>query len=524
MTINLEENAHAKAQRGQDAKEEKQASSSLPLRLRPFAPLREPSAPSPFLLGLLVGLTAVLAGIVLGFGGPVAGAAVAVGGLAAVLVLRNQELGFFAVIAVVALLPFATLPFDIGLTPTFLDFALGAAVLVWLMGIVSGRQRELVTAPVALPLLLFILVAVFAFIFGLANGPLTPTLLRKFAELLISLGFVLVVIDYCRTWPRLERLVRFLLLMGAAAAALAIALWLLPDATANSALNALSRLGYPGGWVIRYIEENPELSERAIGTSVDPNSLGGLLLMIGALVGPQVVTKRPLFRRPLVLLIAGLVVVALVLTFSRGAMLGLAAGLGFVALARYRRLLPWLAVAALLLLFLPITQAYVARFVEGFQGTDLATQMRFGEYKDALILIGRYPVFGVGFAGAPDVDVYLAVASVYFTIAGRMGLLGLLAFLGVIGTVFAYAFRHRRVFREETEFLPRNSVSKDAVWLGLHAALVGALVAGVFDHYLFNMDFHHAVTIFWMVLGLAVAGTRLGSVAQDSYPVGGGTG
>jgi hypothetical protein len=490
--------------------------------------------------------------VVLGFGGPVAGAAVALGGLAAVLVLRNLELGFFAVIAVVALLPFATLPFDIGLTPTFLDFALGAAVLVWLMGVVSGRQRELVTAPVVIPLLLFIIVAVFAFIFGLANGPLTPTLLRKFAELLLSLGFVLVVIDYCRTWPRLERLVKFLLLMGGAAAALAIGLWLLPDDTANSALNALARLGYPGGWVIRYIEENPELSERAIGTSVDPNSLGGLLLMIGALVGPQVVTRRPILPRPLIWLIAGLVVVALVLTFSRGAMLGLAAGLGFVALTRYRRLLPWLVVAALLLLFLPITQAYIARFVEGFQGTDLATQMRFGEYKDALILIGRYPIFGVGFAGAPDVDVYLAVASVYFTIAGRMGLLGLLAFFGVVGTVFGYAFRHRRVFRGEvrsdalqrgsgeeerakaldyepkrggvrSDALQRGSgeeerakaldyepEGRDAVWLGLHAALVGALVAGVFDHYLFNMDFHHAVTIFWLVLGLAVGSTRLG--------------
>ena len=55
--------------------------------------------------------------------------------------LRNQELGFFAVIGVVALLPFATLPFDIGLTPTFLDFALGAAVLVWVSGVVPGRQR-----------------------------------------------------------------------------------------------------------------------------------------------------------------------------------------------------------------------------------------------------------------------------------------------------------------------------------------------------------------------------------------------
>src|SRR5690606_33165933 len=292
---------------------------------------RSNPADSVLSLGLLVGATAVLAGIVLAFGGPIAGAAVLLGGAAALLVLRNIELGFFAVIAVVALLPFATLPVDIGLTPTFLDFALGAAVGVWLLGIVTGRQRRLITAPVALPLILFIIVAVFAFIFGLANGPLTPTLLRKFAELLLSLGFVLVVIDYCRTWMRLERLVKFLLFMGAAAAVISIGLWLLPDDTANSALNALTRLGYPGGWVIRYIEENPALSERAIGTSVDPNSLGGLLLMIGALVAPQVVTKQPVFRRWIVLGIAGLVFIALILTFSRGAMLGLAAGLAFVA-------------------------------------------------------------------------------------------------------------------------------------------------------------------------------------------------
>jgi O-antigen ligase len=218
------------------------------------------------------------------------------------------------------------------------------------------------------------------------------------------------------------------------------------------------------------------------------------------------VTKQPLFRRGILWGIAGLVFVGLILTFSRGAMLGLAAGLGFVAVARYRRLLPYMAVAAVLLLFLPVTQAYIGRFVEGFQGADLATQMRFGEYRDALRLIARYPVFGVGFAGSPDIDLYTAVASVYFTIAGRMGLFGLSAFLGVIGTVFAYAFRHRRAARADER--------RDAVWLGLHAALIGALVAGLFDHYLFNMDFQHAVTIFWMVLGMAVAATRL--VGEDT--------
>jgi hypothetical protein len=91
-----------------------------------------------------------------------------------------------------------------------------------------------------------------------------------------------------------------------------------------------------------------------------------------------------------------------------------------------------------------------------------------------------------------------------------MGLLGLLGFFAVLGAVFGYAFIHRRAARADER--------RDAVWLGLHAALVGALVAGVFDHYLFNMDFHHAVTIFWMVLGLAVAGTRL--VAEKEIPAG----
>ncbi len=486
--------------RGKEAKERRDRSWSL----------ATPDA-SPLVLGLLFGVTAVLAGIVLAFGGPIAGAAVVLGGLSAILVLRNIELGFFAVIAVVALLPFATLPVDIGLTPTFLDFALGAVVVVWLLGIVTGRQRRIVTAPVALPLILFIFIAIFAFIFGLANGPLTATLLRKFAELLLSLGFVLIVIDYCRTWERLERLVKFLLLMGAAAAVVAIGLWLLPEDAANSALNALTRVGYPGGWVIRYIEENPELSERAIGTSVDPNSLGGLLLMMGALVGPQMVTKRPLFRRRVIWIIGGLVFLGLILTFSRGAMLGLAAGLGLVAVARYRRLLPYMAVVAVIILLLPFAQEYVARFVEGFQGDDLATQMRFGEYRDAMRLIARYPVFGVGFAGTPDIDLYLAVASVYFTIAGRMGLFGLLAFFGIVGTVFIYAFRNRKAARADER--------KDAVWLGLHAALLGALVAGIFDHYLFNMDFHHAVTIFWMMLGMAVAATRLVTEPDTSLEV-----
>jgi polysaccharide biosynthesis protein PslJ len=263
------------------------------------------------MVGLLLGGTAVFGGILLGFGGPLAAAAALFAFIAGLIVLRSIEIGFWGVIAVVALLPFATLPIDIGVTPTFLDVALGAVFAVWALRLVTGQQRTIITSPITLPLLLFIIVAIFSFIFGLANGPLTPTLLRKFAELLLSLAFVLVVVDYCSTLERLERLVKVVLLAGAGASVIAIGLWLLPEDLTNTVLNTLTRVGYPGGWVVRYIEENPALSERAIGTSVDPNVLGGLLLMIGALAGPQLVAKRPLFPRWLTLLIFGLIGLAL---------------------------------------------------------------------------------------------------------------------------------------------------------------------------------------------------------------------
>ncbi|HSH05104.1 MAG TPA: O-antigen ligase family protein, partial [Anaerolineae bacterium] len=453
-------------------------------------------------LALICAIPTILLGVALAWGGPLAGLVLFVALAVIILVLRDMRFGYAAIVGVICLLPFATVPVKIVLTFTLLDLAMGAVVGIWGMRLMTGQQRTVVLSPITVPLVMFILIAIFAFIFGLGNGPLTPTLLRHFAELLLSLGFVIVVVDYCRTWEKLEELVLILLAGGTAAAAVGIGLWLLPDETANTALNFLARVGYPGGWVIRYIEENPELAERAIGTSVDPNSFGGLLVLIGALAGPQLVAKKPIVPRWVAVLMFGTIFTALILTFSRGAFLALVGGLGFVTVLRYRRLLPYLAFVGVASLGLPVMQSFVARMVAGLLGQDLATQMRFGEYRDALSLIRQYPLFGVGFAGSPDIELYLGVANVYLTIGQQMGVLGLLSFVVLIGTMFGYAFFNRHVFAEQARH--------DALWLGAHAAVVGGLVAGVFDHYLFNIDFHHAVTAFWLMVGLGVAATRLG--------------
>lgn len=230
---------------------------------------------------------------------------------------------------------------------------------------------------------------------------------------------------------------------------IAIGLWIMPDDMANQLLNLLTRVGYPGGWVIRYIEENPALSERAIGTSIDPNAFGGVLVLVGVLAVPQFFAVKPLFRRPVTLLILGLIFVALLLTFSRGAFLALAAGVFFLAAVRYRKLFVYGLIVLVLILILPWTQEYVVRLVQGlnffnFSQTDLASQMRLGEFRDAWFLIQRYPLFGVGFAGSPDIDLYLGVANVYLSIGQQMGLLGLVSFLAILSRCLAMpGLKHR---------------------------------------------------------------------------------
>jgi O-antigen ligase len=254
--------------------------------------------------------------------------------------------------------------------------------------------------------------------------------------------------------------------------------------------------------VLRFIEDNPDNPMRAISTSIDPNVLGGLMILMAALTAPQIFAPRPLLPRPLAIATWLAMFVCLVLTFSRGALLGLAAALMVIALVKYRRVLPILVAGAVIFYFAPFTQGYVSHLLDAFLGTDLATQMRLGEYKDALILISRNPVFGVGFLGTPDIDTYLGVSSVYLLMAEEMGVVGVAVFLL---TMIIYYWHAASAWlnglRQDDRLAP--------ILLGLTAALIGSMTAGLFDHYFFNLDFPHSVTLFWLFVGLGMATIQL---------------
>lgn len=453
-------------------------------------------------VGFGIGIIGAGIGLTIALIGPWLAIAAFIGLFAGLYVITDVNIALYAIIAVVLLLPFGVFPLKIAITPTLLDLAFGAFLLVYLFQWMTGRRGGLRLTPTQALIALYVMWLIFAFALGLRHASPTSAAIRQFAETLLSIGMVFILADLLRDRAMLRRLVLVIILAVGAQALLAVALYVAPDTLAEALLLRLSRIGYPAGGVIRYIEANPALAERAIGTWVDPNALGGILATAAMVIVPQVITKGPVLPwRWLTLGTFALVSLALLLTFSRSSFLALGAGLLGIALLQYRRLLPALLVGSLLFLLLPQTQAYIERLVQAFQGADLATQMRIGEWTDALEIIGRYPIFGVGFTGAPEIDIYANVANMYLMMANQIGLTGVLIFLLAMAGVFLYGHRAWRPAKDNPEFA--------AIHLGLHAALFTGLVNAIADLYFFRLDFQSSITWFWLLVALCVASSKL---------------
>jgi len=123
------------------------------------------------------------------------------------------------------------------------------------------------------------------------------------------------------------------------------------------------------------------------------------------------------------------------------------------------------------------------------------------------------------------------VSNVYLLIAEEMGLIGLAAFLWVLGVYF------REMGRAWSRLAPRRPLPvagesatrqeregsgvDEAILIGLTASVMGILVGGLLDHYFFNLSFPHSVSVFWLFLGLAMAAAgmeRHGPVGEGFPP------
>ena len=138
--------------------------------------------------------------------------------------------------------------------------------------------------------------------------------------------------------------------------------------------------------------------------------------------------------------------------------------------------------------------------------------MRLAEYSNALDIIGRYPVFGVGFGTAGELDLTTGVSSVYLTIAERAGLITLALFLVVavvffMSTIPAIPQSLRRAAHWVGELAEWSAL--DVALLGGTASILGALLVGLVDHFYFNIEFPHMAALFWLTVALTMCARQV---------------
>jgi O-antigen ligase len=444
---------------------------------------------------------ALVAGAVLGIGVALASPVFAVLGLAglaiAIAVFVRPELGVLGFVAVAHLLPFGVIPVRLGLSLTFVDAVLTAVLLAWLYWALQ-RGRPFIGSALNLPILLYVALALTSFVLGLTYS-ISPERLRLFIKSINSILLFFSVLNCVRDLPALRRATMAVVLAGTGAAAIALVLHYLPEATTVQLLSALGPLGYPtGSAVLRPIADTNIM--RAIGTSVDPNVLGGLLMLVASLLFGQFMSREPLLPKKALVPMIAAVAVALLLTQSRSAFGGMIVGAVVVGTFRDRRILLLVLATLVLLPFLPRDWVWVERLWSGLAFEDRGAAMRLGEYEDAIQLIALYPWFGIGFGEPPSIDLYLGVSSMYLMVGQEMGLLGMGAFLAVLAVLAVQMAAGLKEVRDE---------GIKGILLGLAAALAAAAAAGLLDHYFVNILFPHMVAIFWLYAGLSMVAVRL---------------
>ncbi|MEF3273853.1 MAG: O-antigen ligase family protein [Chloroflexus sp.] len=418
----------------------------------------------------------------------------------AIALLVSVKAGLIAMLAVATVIPFGTLPFKAIITPNFLTLVLVALNTVWLLrALARSDTYDVRFGSLGLPLIGFLGLTLFSLVLG-ARGLPDPQTLHNYTKFVLGIFCYFTVINCVRDRHTTRLITRTLIVVGGLSALIGLILWTLPDPIALQLLVALGRIGYPtSGRVLRYVEDDPNGLERAIGLGVDPNSFGGMLALVAVLTLTQLAAPRPILPRWLLAILGGLQVLTLLLTFSRAALFGLIIAAAFLATVRYRRL--WrhmIAVSilgAILLFGLGYADEFSKRVLSGVQFRDQAQQMRLNEYANAIAIIQRYPVFGIGFGQAPDLDLSAGVSSIYLAIGQRMGLVGLGVFLGLMSLWFSRSLRLLNQLDDEA-----------ASWLlGCQGAIVAALAVGLADHYFFNIEFSHMATLFWSTIGLGSA-------------------
>ena len=401
----------------------------------------------------------------------------------------------------VVFLPVYLLRFQVWFVPmTFLEVMVLAVFVVWLVKTISPGQGTLATRlrsvwlPWKWPVLLFVLAGVVAV---LISPDIRGALGLWKAYILEPILFFIVFVNTIKTEKQIKAVIWALgasaVLIGFGAFVQYIGLAPIPSPYGTqSPVRATSIYSFP----------------TAIGKYVGPI----LALFLGLLFVRKAKKAEEGFRSEEVKKhlgsevflwgVAGFSLLGLILSFSRGALIGVFVALIFVSFfSRWKKWL-WLAVVLLIILgfIIPFTRHEI---ISVFNVKDTSADVHVVMWKGALRIIKENPIAGTGLASFPIVyEKYKEASHVEFfpnpdhlilTLWIELGLAGLVIFFWLVIKFFQAGVRLIRRL-QSTDYGLQFAVA-------LMAAMVAILVHGFLDTPYFKNDL---AVEFWVLVGVMV--------------------
>lgn len=405
----------------------------------------------------------------------------------AVIVFLEPEIGVWAAIGTIVIGQFIRIQLP-GSDNTVIinDLLLPAVTVAWLLRRLVSRTWRLPRMSVTMPLAAMSLIMALSLVAN-AGGYSGSELLAGtfyFVRWLEYAAWFFIVLDMVRSRVRAGRYLALLVWSGVIVASLGfLQLRIYPDFT----------FMVPQGW-------DPHVG-RLLSTWFDPNFLGGWLTLLVTVSLPVALVKPWRSARwwwLAIIIMTG----AIVLTYSRSAYVGLAAGAGIVTLVR-SRLLFLLGIAAFigLVLFVP----RINERVIGIRTIDETAQLRLVSWDNARTVLTDHPWIGVGYNLYKYVQVQYGFVtktsehsasgsdSSLLTIGVTTGIIGLLAYVWLYGSFLREAWR---TWRDRS--LPKEW---QAYGLGLFAGLIAIFIHGQFIN---GLLYPHILQSLWLLIAMTV--------------------
>ncbi|HEX2188292.1 MAG TPA: O-antigen ligase family protein, partial [Longimicrobiaceae bacterium] len=191
-------------------------------------------------------------------------------------------------------------------------------------------------------------------------------------------------------------------------------------------------------------------------------------------------------------------VMSIIASSSRGALLGGALVLGWMALRSRHRVR---AIAAAAVLAVVVVTVIPAEQKERFStaGEDDTSEARLTLWKNGLEIAGQYPVLGIGYGNwSPYNEAYygrpLLPHNIFIEAVAELGYVGLFALVLLIGATFVVNFKTRKVLKT----LPGDNAFLHQMAHGLDGAMLGFMGGGFFVTVLYY-------PFLWVNLAMTVA-------------------